>query len=158
MNGRVVIAGLVFAATWVLWSGMLKPLLLALGLASVLLVLWLARRIGFFEPSMHTLHMLARLPGFWLWLLPEIVKANVAVTRIVLSPRLPVSPCITTVDASRLSLASQAVLANAITLTPGTLTLDVDAGRIEVHCLTQAAARDLEAPGLIERAGRLDGG
>lgn len=156
MSGRTVLAGAVFAATWILWSGLFKPLLLVLGLASVLVVLVLARRIGFFEPSLHTLHMLARLPRFWLWLLPEIVKSNLAVARIVLSPRPPISPRITVVDASRLSPASQAVLANAITLTPGTLALDVDAGRIEVHCLTAAAARDLEAPGLVERATRLD--
>lgn len=157
MNRRLLLAASLFAITWVLWSGMFKPLLLALGFISVLLVLYIARRTGFFEPSMHTLHLLGRLPRFWLWLLPEIVKANLAVTRIVLSPRLPISPCITTVDASRLPSASQAVLANAITLTPGTLTLDVDEGRIEVHCLTQAAARDLEAPAIMDQAGRLEG-
>jgi len=157
VNGRVAFAGLVFAITWVLWSGVLEPLLLVLGLVSVLLVLGLARRIGFFEPSVYTLHMLSRLPRFWLWLLPEILKANLNVTRIVLSPRLPISPCITTVDASRLPRASQAVLANAITLTPGTLTLDVNAGQIEVHCLTRGAARALEGPVLIEYAGRLEG-
>lgn len=156
MNRRTLVAGLLFAATWILWSGMLQPLLLGLGFVSVVLVVLLARRIGFFEPSMHTLHMMRRLPRFWLWLLPEIVKANLAVTRIVLSPRLPVSPCITTVDASHLPLASQAVLANSITLTPGTLTLDIDDGHIEVHCLTRAAARDLEAPGMLERAARLE--
>lgn len=158
MNGRVVFAGIVFAATWMLWSGMLKPLLLGLGLVSALLVLGLAFRIGFFESSMHTLHMMRRLPRYWAYLVPEIVKANLAVTRIVLSRRLPVSPCIATVDASRLPLSSQAVLANAITLTPGTLTLDVNAGQIEVHCLTQAVAQDLKAPALIERASWLEEG
>ena len=158
-NGRrILLAGAVFATTWVLWSGMLKPLLLALGLVSVLLVLALARRIGFFDPSLHTLHMLARLPRLWMWLLPEIVKANLAVARIVLTPRLRVSPRIAVVDASGLPPASQAVLANAITLTPGTLTLDVDQGRIEVHCLTEAAARDLASPGLVDRAARLERG
>lgn len=157
MKARVALAGLVFAATWLLWSGMMKPLLLGLGLASVFLVLWLALRIGFFEPSMNTLHLLGRLPRFWLWLIPEIVKANLAVTRIVLSPGRPLSPRITTVDVSSLSRVSQAILANAITLTPGTLTLDVDAGRVEVHCLSDEFARGLEAPELIERARRLEG-
>jgi multicomponent Na+:H+ antiporter subunit E len=155
--GRIVMAGLLFAATWLLWSGMMKPLLLGLGLVSVLLVLWLALRIGFFESSMHSLHLMGRLPRFWIWLIPEILKANLAVTRIVLSPGLPVSPCITIVRADGLPRVSQAVLANAITLTPGTLTLDVDEGRIEVHCLTHAAALALEAPELLERAGRLEG-
>jgi len=157
VNGRLALAGVVFSATWLLWSGMLNPLLLGFGFVSVLLVLGLARRIGFFDSSMYTLHILGRLPRYWLYLLPEIVKANLAVTRIVLSPRLPVSPCITTVDASLLPRSSQAVLADAITLTPGTLTLDVDAGWIEVHCLTRAMARDLESPELIERAGQLQG-
>lgn len=158
MNRRVVLAGIVFAVTWLLWSGMMKPLLLGLGVVSVLLVLGLAVRIGFFEPSISTLNMLGRLPRYWAFLLPDIVKANLDVTRIVLSRRLPVSPCIITIDASRLPPSSQAVMANAITLTPGTLTLDVDAGQIEVHCLTRELARDLNAPELIERASRLKEG
>ena len=155
MNGRVVFAGIVFAATWMVWSGMMKPLLLGLGVLSVLLVLGLALRIGFFESSMHTLHLLGRLPRFWSHLLPEIVKTNLTVTRIVLSRRLPVSPCITRIDVSRLPRTSQVVLANAITRTPGTMTLDVSGGQIEVHCLTRAAARDLNTSGLIEQAGKL---
>ena len=156
MSGAIAIAGTLFAATWLLWSGMTQPLILSAGLVSVLIVLGLAIRIGFFETPVYVLHVTHRLPRFWLWLLAEIVRANLTVTRIVLSVRLPVSPCIVTIDASGLPAATQVVLANAITLTPGTLTLDVNRDRIEVHCLTEAAARDLGSLAMLERARRLE--
>lgn len=157
-KARIAIAALLFATTWLLWSGMTKPLILGLGLASVFLVAGLAVRIGFFDQSVYSLHLARRLPRFWLWLLGEIVRTNLAVTLIVLSPRLPVSPRVVTIDASGLSPAAQAVLANAITLTPGTLTLDVNRDRLEVHCLTEAAARDLQSFAMLERARRLEKG
>lgn len=158
MRGRIATAAVVFGATWLMWSGMMKPLLLGLGLVSVLLVLVLAYRIRFFAPAMYTLHMLGRLPRFWLYLMPEIVKANLAVARVILSRRLPISPCIITIDASSLPRTARVALANAITLTPGTLTLNVQLGQIRVHCLTEEAARDLDTVELMQRARALRGG
>lgn len=152
VNRSIAITLLIFALSWVLWSGMWLPLVLSVGVLSALLVLALAVRIEFFHPSNYTLHLLPRLPIFWLWLLKEIVKANLAVARIIINPRLPISPRIITLDAADLPPAAQAVLANAITLTPGTLTLDVNHGHLEVHCLTAASAHDLAHSEILSRA------
>jgi len=152
---RFVVAAIVFAAAWLLWSGHYSPLLLLLGALSCALVLILAARIGFFAVEAYTLHLVPRLPRFWFWLLKEIVKANVAVARIILSPRLPIEPTIITVDAKHLPMVTQATLANAITLTPGTVSLDVDRGVIEVHCLTTDAAGDLNGGEMLRRAAML---
>jgi len=150
-------AGVLFAATWLLWSGHYVPLLLALGAASVGLVLMLARRTGFFDADVYSLHLGPRLPAFWLWLLKEIVRSNLSVARIVLRRRLEIEPTWVTVDASHLPPAVQATLANAITLTPGTVSADVDRGRIEVHCLTREIADELRGGEMLRRATALTG-
>jgi len=155
---RLVVATVVFAVAWLMWSGHYSPLLLLLGALSCGLVLILASRTGFFEVDIYALHLGPALPQYWFWLLKEITKANFTVARIVLSPRMPIEPVIVSVDARHLPLVSQATLANAITLTPGTVSIDVDRGMIEVHCLTAAAALELKGGEMVRRAAMLTEG
>lgn len=154
---RSTTAGALFAVTWLLWSGHYNALLIFLGALSVALVLIIARRTGFFAPDVYSLHLGPRLPAFWLWLLKEIVLSNLKVARIVLGRRLEIEPTWVTVDASHLPVAVRATLANAITLTPGTVSVDVDRGRIEVHCLTREIADDLRSGEMLRRATALTG-
>lgn len=155
MITRVAVAALFFAAAWLVWSGHFTPLLLFFGAASVAAVLVLGKRIGLFEVESYMFHLAPRLPGYWLWLLKEVVKSNLEVAKIVLNPRLPISPTVISVDATRLPAISQVLLANSITLTPGTLSIDVDRGIIEVHCLTQEMARDLKGGEMQRRVARV---
>jgi multicomponent Na+:H+ antiporter subunit E len=121
-------------------------------------VLLLAARTGFFDVEAYGFHLAPRLPRYWLWLLKEIAKANLKVARIVLSPRMPIGPTVVSVDADHLPPMAQVILANSITLTPGTVSLDVNRGMIEVHCLTAEAARDLKDGEMLRRATALAGG
>lgn len=157
MIKRTVLILALFAATWLLWSGVYLPLTLALGALSCIAVTVLAVRIGFVDSEVYALHFGRRLPGYWLWLLWEIVKANLNVARIVLSPRMPIEPTVTSVDAHELDPVSQATLANSITLTPGTLSMDVNRGRIEVHCLTREIGDELREGEMHRRVAALSG-
>lgn len=147
---RLLLTLLLLALTWVLWSGVFTPLILGLGVLSCLLATWLAHRMGFFRRGIFSLHVSARLPRFWGWLLIEIVKANIAVAAAVLRPGNFVQPAIVDLRTPGGPIG-QTLLANAITLTPGTITLDVDEGRLRVHCLTQAAALELRAGEMARR-------
>jgi multicomponent Na+:H+ antiporter subunit E len=135
---------LLFGVTWLLWSGVYEPLLLGLGVLSCLLALYLAHRMGFFERGIFALHLWPRLPKFWGWLLIEIVKSNFGVASAVLRPRGAIGATIVEID-TKSGPVGQTLLANAITLTPGTVTMDVVDGRLRVHCLTRAAADELLA-------------
>jgi len=141
---RKVLTLLLLGATWLMWSGVYQPRMLGLGLLSCLLALYLGHRMGFFERGIFSLHVSPRLPRFWAWLLIEIVKANLSVAAVVLRPRKSISPTIVEIR-SESGPIGQTLLANAITLTPGTVTLDVDDGRLRVHCLTRTAAEGLLA-------------
>lgn len=140
---RIATGILLFAVAWLLWSGHYTPLLLALGAASCVLVTVIAWNIGFFDRDVYTLHMGRRLVFLWLWLFKGIVRANVKVAGIVLNPKARITPKVVSMDASDLPPPCQAILANAITLTPGTASLDINDGWIKVHCLSEEIADEL---------------
>jgi multicomponent Na+:H+ antiporter subunit E len=154
---RIAAAGALFVAAWLLWSGHYTPLLLALGAGSCVLVLWLAVRTGFFDRYVYSLYLGPRLPRYWGRLLREIARSNVTVARIVLAPRMPIEPVLVTVDASALSPVAQTMVVNSITLTPGTASLNVEAGRVEVHCLDRRIAEELRNGDVVARAAALSG-
>ena len=133
----------VLAAAWLLWSGLYKPLLLALGAFSCALVVYVSLRMRLFEYSFFTLKFGWRLLGYWAWLAKEIVKSSLQVTRAVLSPGLEISPTVAEVDAQSRNPVDIATLGNCITLTPGTLTMRIRDGRLIVHALTREGAEDV---------------
>jgi len=139
----VLILFVLLMATWLVWSGLFKSLLLLLGLTSSLLCLWLAIRMRLFDDYLFNVPIGSGLVGYWIWLAREVLKSSLSVTRIVLSPSLPISPCITRIRADSDHPYDQVLFANSITLTPGTLAMDLDEGIVTVHSLTEEGMRDL---------------
>ncbi len=139
---------------WVLWSGIYTPLLLGLSALSCVLSMYLAHRVGFFD-EVFSLQVIPRLPRYWGWLLLEITRSSLDVARIILRRQPPISPTVVEFDAAPQNLVGQAILGNSITLTPGTLTLDVHNGRLRIHCLTQAGADTLMSGEFNSRAAEL---
>ncbi len=152
---RILTLFLLLIVAWVLWSGYLKPLLLGLGALSCLLTVWIVRRMGYFDDETYAFHYDWRLLGFWAWLGGEVVKSSIEVARVVLRPRIDVEPQVVAIDASSLGPVDQALLGNSITLTPGTLTLDVHEGRLLVHALTPNGAASLEGGEMQQRVAAL---
>ena len=145
---------LILMLSWVLWSGIYKPLLLGLGLFSAFLSTWLAHRMGFFRHQ-AMLKVLSSLPAYWWWLLREIIVSSIDVAKLILTPSLPLSPIVVELEAETRSDIAQVILGNAITLSPGTVTLDLHKGRLLVHCLTGESARALQEGEANRRAAEL---
>ena len=150
IGGYLMLTALLIGA-WLLWSGMFKPLLLGLGAFSCALAGYIAVRMGYFESPVFALRLNLRLFSFWGWLLREIVESSLQVSRIVLSRKLELHTRVVELDASQLSPVDQAILGNSITLTPGTLTLDVSDGRLLVHALTVEGAELLQDGEMLRR-------
>lgn len=140
---RVLILLTLLASAWMLWSGFFLPLLLSLGIFSCLLVVYLTHRMGYFDNEVYALRFGVRLFLYWGWLAKEVVRSSLEVARIVLSPSLPINPKIVEITATETHPVCQAMLGNSITLTPGTIALDVHQGRIQVHCINEAGVEDL---------------
>ncbi|MFQ5844992.1 MAG: Na+/H+ antiporter subunit E [Planctomycetota bacterium] len=148
--------GLVLFAVWVLWSGHLEPSLLILGLVSCGVVVALTRRMELAEPE--------RLPGLWWrmvlyapWLVAAIARANVDVARRILHPRLPIGPRVVRVRAGQRTDLGRVLYANSITLTPGTVSIDMEGDEITVHALTREAAEGLQSGAMDRRVTRMEG-
>ena len=142
MTRTVILAG-ALTATWLIWSGLYKPLILGLGVLSLAITLWVVHRMELTRKELFALDLVPRMLGFWAWLARETLKSNLNVARIILSPGLPISPTMVTIDSPATGLVGQATLANCITMTPGTLTVDAHEGLLHIHCLTTDGARDM---------------
>ena len=143
--------------TWVFWSWHFTPLLLTLGAASVLFVLYLALRMDLVEDEVHPLGFPLRLLLYLPWLFLEIIKANLDVAARILNPRLPIKPSMIRVRAGQGSDLGRVVYANSITLTPGTVSVDTEGDTITVHALTDEAAEGVLTGEMDRRVGRLEG-
>ncbi len=156
--GRALSLGVFLAAIWLLLSGHYTPLILSFGAASVVLVVWIARRMDVVDHEGHPVKMVWAAPLYWLWLGWQIVMSNIAVTRAILAPRLDIDPRMIEVDAPQADDVGRVTYANAITLTPGTVSVRMlDDGRILVHALTAAAADDLTSGEMARRTTRMTG-
>ena len=149
----VLLVLLMFA--WLFWSGLFEPLLLALGAISCLLTCYMAQRMRYFNDETFALRLSPRLLTYLGWMAKEILRSSIEVSRVVLDPRLPISTRVVEVDATALHPVDQAILGNSITLTPGTLAIDVHRGVIKVHCLTEEGAASLTSGDMYSRVAEI---
>lgn len=144
------------AAFWLLLSGHYTALLLVLGLLSVVVVTWLVCRMVAADGVDVALRPSLRAPLYAAWLVGQILTSSLAVLRQVLSPRLAPRPAVGPTPTDGLSETATVAYANSITLTPGTLSLQVDDASIEVHALRESDLEDLRAGGMRERLRHLE--
>lgn len=147
---------LVLALSWLLWSGLYKPLLLGLGAFSCVLSAYLAHRMGFFRHHKAMLRLIPRLPRYWLWLLREITISSIDVAKLILKPSLSISPTVVELKAETKTDVGHVILGNSITLSPGSVTLDLHKGKLLVHCLTVESAQELLKGEANRRAAALE--
>ena len=147
---------LVLFGLWLLLSGFFEPLLITLGAISAVVVVLLAHRMDVIDHEGHPIHLTWRALLFWPWLAGEIVKANLDVARRVLDPKLPISPTLVRVKASQKTDLGQVIYANSITLTPGTVSVDLQDGHILVHALSRDGAQELAGDEMDRRVSSLE--
>jgi len=143
---------------WLLLSGFFdSPFLLSVGAGVAIGVMLLARRMEVVDHEGHPFQLSWRLIGYWPWLFKEIAKSAWDVSKIILSPRLPISPTLFRAPTSQKSTVGVVTYANSITLTPGTISVDVKKGEITVHALTREGADGLLEGEMDRRVTRFEG-
>jgi multicomponent Na+:H+ antiporter subunit E len=120
-----------------------EPFDVVTGLVSAVVVAAILSRVVFEQtPSAGTASSVLRAVVFVPALLVAVVRANLALVAVVLDPDLPIAPAVVRIPAPEGTFA-RALLANSITLTPGTLTLDVVDDELIVHTLTEGSRTEL---------------
>ena len=149
--------GAVLFAVWLLLSGHYTTFIIALGMASCALVVLVTLRMDLADREGHPIHLTWRALTYWPWLRIEIIKSNIDVAKLILSPNLPITPTLLRVKASQTSDLGQVIYANSITLTPGTISVDVANGEILVHALSREGAEALLEGEMDRRVTRMAG-
>ncbi len=139
-------------ATWLLLSGHYSPLIIGFGAASSIVVVAICQRMDVVDHEGHPIQLGPGAVWYWIWLAYQIAKCNLEVAWLIVSPSRTADPRMVRVHASQRSPVAQVMYANSITLTPGTVTVELQQSELLVHALTPEAAEDLESGAMDRRA------
>lgn len=136
-----------FFGLWVALSGVFLDEFLVIGAITAVLAVGLSERL--FQGTHEGAFSAAPPRVFWYfgvtarhllyvpWLAYQILIANVYVVYLIMHPRMPIDPSLVEFDTTLTSEAAQVTLAQSITLTPGTVTVDASDGKFLIHCLSR---------------------
>jgi multicomponent Na+:H+ antiporter subunit E len=156
----IIIQSFLLMGLWLIFSGRFDLLHISLGVISVAIVLGLNRRLArnphFSMPGERSEPLLLRrLPGYVLWLTWQIILANLQVAYLILHPKMPINPRLLQFHTHEPTAAAKVILGNSITLTPGTLTIDIKGDRFLVHSLVPSSAESLTDGTMQTKVARL---
>ncbi|NOY72332.1 MAG: Na+/H+ antiporter subunit E [Gammaproteobacteria bacterium] len=136
--------GALLFVLWILLSGKFSLLLLSLGGGSVVLTLIIAKRMNVIDHESYPVHLYAKFPAFFIYIMVEIIKSNfVMIKRILKLGKIDISPQLVNIPVSQKTDLGRVIYANSITLTPGTVSIELDPDWVTVHALTKEGADDL---------------
>ncbi len=137
---------LLFFVVWVILNGKVTVEICVFGVCiSAALFYFICRFMDYsVRREMCLFRLIPLLIRYFGVLVEEIVKANMAVMKLIISPVLWPEPVIVYFDTDFKSDLSRVILADSITLTPGTITVSVEGNRFCVHCLDKELAKGLE--------------
>ena len=147
---------LTLGAFWLLNSGYNTPLILSLGVVSVAFVIYLARRMDVVDRESQPVQLTTSLPGYYVWLVKEIILANISVVKHVWLGNHTISPTLATIKASQITDMGRVIYATSITLTPGTVAVDLAGDQIVVHALLRENIEALAAGEMDRRVKLLE--
>ena len=147
---------LFLAAFWLLNSGHYSALMLSLGAISIATVLYIVHRMDVVDHESQPIHLTLKFPSYYAWLIKEIVLANILVVKHIWLSNKSITPTIKTIKASQKTDIGKVIYANSITLTPGTVTVNMEGDQFMVHALLRESIEELEAGDMDRRVTELE--
>ena len=150
--------GATLFVVWLLWSGHYDdPFLIGLGILSCVFCVWLSNRMNIVDEEGAIAEFGIRpFTTYAPWLVKEIIVANIAVAKIICSRKMPLQRNLIEVSANQKSSLGRVILANSITLTPGTISVNLHGDKILVHALSFAGAEEDLSGEMDRRVCRLE--
>ena len=139
---------LVYFSLWIIFNGRITFEILAVGiLISFFLDLFVKKFLKINLTGATFIKFLKILPEILIYsiiLLIEIIKANFSIMKIIIAGQISVEPCLVRFKSKLKTHAARVALANSITLTPGTITIELKDNEFLVHALTREMAEGLQ--------------
>ena len=142
---HIISLGALLFALWLGLSGQINALMISLGLASTIAIVAITHRMDTIDNETYPAHMNLLLLRFWLFLAREVVIANIDVVKRIFKPGKNISPQLFELPLTLKTDLSRVIYANAITMTPGTVSANLDKKTVTVHTLSIEAAEDLSS-------------
>ncbi|MFP4212971.1 MAG: Na+/H+ antiporter subunit E [Desulfohalobiaceae bacterium] len=156
----LVLQAFLLMLLWLIFSGHYDFLHILYGVLSVGIVLWLnwqMRSLPLAEdqPCGSTRINISRLMLYLVYLLWQIIKSGVYVAYVILHPKMPIRPILVRFQSQQPNVLAKVILGNSITLTPGTLTVQIDGEKFTVHALTEDTEASLVSGEMEFKVARL---
>ncbi|MDD3335411.1 MAG: Na+/H+ antiporter subunit E [Eubacteriales bacterium] len=137
---------IIFFAFWLVLNGRFTWEIAAFGAVLSAALYWFCVKFLEYSPKAEW-KAIRKIPGmarYFFLLIKEIFKANFALMKIVYSPKKKIKPQLVTFHTPLRNPGLRSVLADSITLTPGTITVMLEDGEMTVHCLDESFAQGIE--------------
>ena len=149
---------IVYFALWVILNGKWTTEIGVFGLAfAAVLYAFSCRFMGYsFKKDIHYLRRLPAAIRYGATLLAEIFKANVTVMKMILDKNFEPKPQLVHFESGLVELRHRVALADSITLTPGTITCQLEGDHYLVHCLDEAMVDGLDNGVFVQKLARME--
>ena len=152
---------LVFFLIWIIFNGQFTLEIAAFGVVVSGLIYWFTCKFLGYSPRTDILFFkkMFRVLQYVFVLIKEIIKANFAVIRMITSSRYEIEPAVVRFKTNLKTTPARILLANSITLTPGTITVLQEGDEYMVHCLDKSLAEGIDSSvfvSMLEKMERMD--
>jgi len=130
--------------------------MLSLGTIAIVIVVYIADRMDVIDHEAQPLHLTLQIPGYYVWLIKEIFLANLLVVKHIWLGNKSISPVFETITASQKTEIGKVIYANSITLTPGTVTVNIEGDKFLIHALLSESIDDLKHGDMDRRVTQLE--
>ena len=156
---RLILIAVTLYAYWLVLSGHYDLWLLVSGAVLTVAVVYFCRMKGIIDAEGFPVERIGGGLTYWPWLAWQIVLSALNVTRLILNPRLPITPAMVRVEAKQASSVGLTTYANSITLTPGTISVELSerAHAVWVHAITRDGADAFRDDPMNERVRSFEG-
>jgi len=144
------------SAFWLLNSGHYSVLILSLGFSSIVFVLVIAHKMDVVDQESQPVYLTHNIFGYYLWLIKEIIQANITVVKHIWLGKDSISPALEKITISQQTDMGKVIYANSITLTPGTVAIDITGDEIIVHALLRKDIESLKTGEMDRRVTMLE--
>ena len=136
----------IFFLVWIIFNGRITTEIVLFGVVIAALVFWFICKFMDYslQKEKQFYKKLLFFIGYAALLVKEIVKANLAVLHMIVTQKEEVEPVIVKFRTNLKTEVARVILANSITLTPGTITVSLEDDEYVVHCLDKTLAEGME--------------
>ncbi|MGJ8692520.1 MAG: Na+/H+ antiporter subunit E [Thalassotalea sp.] len=144
------------AMFWLLISGHYTVLILLLGIAAIVLVLVIAHQMDVIDQESQPMYLTRNIFGYYCWLIKEIIQSNISVVKHIWLGNKSLSPTLKKIKIGQKTDMGKVIYANSITLSPGTVAIDILDDEIIVHALMYKDIATLETGEMSRRVSLLE--